>query len=52
VGPTDWNSGKQVACLHWAKLALMLDDAGRPAHKVCVETALAQLLQTDWGSAV
>jgi hypothetical protein len=36
----DWNdgqhwSGKQTACVHCGKHSLLLDDTGRPAHKVC-----------------
>jgi hypothetical protein len=51
----DWSthrtSGQPAPCIHCTRPALLLDDAGRPAHKVCAEAALAQLLQTDQGSA-
>jgi hypothetical protein len=46
-----WNRGRQQPCIHCRKPARLLDDIGRPAHKVCAETALGQLLQTDQGSA-
>jgi hypothetical protein len=39
-----WNRGKQGPCAHCGKLALLLDDASRPAHKVCAQAALAALL--------
>jgi hypothetical protein len=51
----DWSSHRTSSrtspCIHCGLPPLLLDDAGRPAHKVCAETALAQLLQTDQGSA-
>jgi hypothetical protein len=51
----DWSthrtSSKPAPCTHCKRPALLLDDAGRPAHKVCAETALTQLLQTNRGSA-
>ena len=40
---THWNGGRRAACIHCHRPALLLDDAGRPAHKVCVEAAVAQL---------
>ena len=39
-----WNRGRQAACIHCERLTMLLDDAGRPAHKVCAEAALAALL--------
>jgi hypothetical protein len=42
-----WNGGQQAPCVHCSKPALLLDDTGRPAHKVCAEaaaTALSALL--------
>jgi hypothetical protein len=42
---THWNNRRQAPCTHCRKPALLLDDAGRPAHKICAETALAQLLE-------
>jgi hypothetical protein len=39
-----WNRGRQTACIHCERLTMLLDDAGRPAHKVCGEAALAALL--------
>jgi hypothetical protein len=39
-----WNRGRQAACIHCGRLTMLLDDADRPAHKVCGEAALAALL--------
>jgi hypothetical protein len=39
--PVHWNRGRQAPCVHCGKPALLLDAAGRPAHKVCAEAALA-----------
>jgi hypothetical protein len=39
-----WNRGRQTACIHCGRPTMLLDDAGRPAHKVCGEAALAALL--------
>jgi hypothetical protein len=39
-----WNGGKQATCIHCGRPALLLDDARRPAHKVCGQSALAALL--------
>jgi hypothetical protein len=39
-----WNRGRQTACIHCGRLTMLLDDARRPAHKVCGEAALAALL--------
>jgi hypothetical protein len=41
---THWNSGKQSACIHCSQPGLLLDDVGRPAHKVCAQSALAALI--------
>jgi hypothetical protein len=43
-GPLNWNR-RQVPCIHCNRPGLLLDDAGRPAHKICAETALAKLLR-------
>jgi hypothetical protein len=42
--PNRWNRGKQLACIHCSQPALLLDDVGRPAHKVCAQSALAALI--------
>ncbi len=45
----DWSSHRScqpTPCIHCGQSAQLLDDISRPAHKVCAETALAQLLQT------
>jgi hypothetical protein len=39
-----WNRGRQAACIHCGRATMLLDDVGRPAHKVCGEAALAALL--------
>ena len=39
-----WNRGRQTSCIHCGRPTMLLDDAGRPAHKVCGEAALAALL--------
>ena len=39
-----WNGGKQAACAHCSQSSLLLDDIGRPAHKICAEAALAALI--------
>jgi hypothetical protein len=39
-----WNGGRSATCIHCGEPALLLDDAGRPAHKVCTEAALARLV--------
>jgi hypothetical protein len=47
----DWSDsyhyghGKQLPCIHCKRPSYLLDDAGRPAHKICAETALAKLLK-------
>jgi hypothetical protein len=45
----DWRnnhwSGQGHNCIHCRRPTLLHDDAGRPAHKACAETALAQLLR-------
>jgi hypothetical protein len=50
--PIHWNGGRRQPCIHCERPAFLLDAAGRPAHKLCAETALAQLLQTNQGAAV
>jgi hypothetical protein len=42
-GAAHWNRGRQ-ACIHCGRLTMLLDDAARPAHKVCGQSALAALL--------
>jgi hypothetical protein len=39
-----WNGGKQAPCIHCGRPALLRDDARRPAHKVCAQSALAALI--------
>jgi hypothetical protein len=39
-----WNGGKQAPCIHCTRPALLLDDAGRPSHKMCTEAAFAALI--------
>jgi hypothetical protein len=41
---THWNRGKQAACVHCSRPALLLDGGGRPAHKTCAEAVLAALI--------
>ena len=43
-GGTYWNGGRQATCLHCGRPALILDDARRPAHKVCAQAVLAALI--------
>lgn len=38
-----WNGGKRAPCRLCKRPTFLLDDAGRPAHKTCVEAALAAL---------
>jgi hypothetical protein len=44
----DWKhdhwSSRRTPCIRCNRPALLLDDAGRPAHKTCAEMALAALL--------
>jgi hypothetical protein len=50
---THWNSRRQAPCTHCHQPAMLFDDAGRPAHKICAELALAALLgQSVEGSLV
>jgi len=39
-----WNNGKQSRCTYCRQQTLLLDDSGKPSHKVCAEEALAVLL--------
>jgi hypothetical protein len=38
--PSHWNGGKVVPCRWCGRGCWTLDDAGRPAHKSCVEAQL------------
>lgn len=45
----DWNDGrhwnsKRTACIYCGRLSFLVDDAGRPAHKTCAQSALAALI--------
>lgn len=39
-----WNGGQHAACIHCSQPSLLLDDARRPAHKVCTQASLAVLI--------
>ena len=43
--PEHWNGGRQRPCRLCGKLTFLLDTAGRPAHKVCVEEAVAKMAE-------
>jgi len=43
--PIHWNGGRRQPCIHCGRLALLLDAARRPAHKVCAQAALAALIK-------
>lgn len=42
-----WNGGRRDPCHLCGMPAFLLDDAGRPAHKTCVEGELAYILDQD-----
>ncbi len=42
-----WNRRGARPCVHCTTNTQLLDDRGRPAHKVCAERALARLLSKD-----
>jgi hypothetical protein len=42
--PIHWNRGRRAPCTHCERPAFLLDAAGRAAHKICAEVALAALL--------
>ena len=46
-----WSGARVTPCAHCGRPALLHDDAGRPAHKVCAEAALAELLQKTKGES-
>ncbi len=39
--PHHWNQGHTAVCVHCGTSTHLLDDADRPAHKVCVERLLS-----------
>jgi hypothetical protein len=38
-----WNRGRTRSCRLCGRPSMLLDSAGRPAHKVCVEAAISAL---------
>lgn len=43
--PSHWNGGRREPCRLCGHPAFLLDDAGDPAHKLCVEAALDALTE-------
>jgi hypothetical protein len=47
--PAHWNGGRREPCRLCGEVTFLLDDLGRPSHKVCAERAPIEMVEAGRG---